>query len=84
MNKCSFIINMLNERMFTLKQGGTVYIKLRKHRESQKLTQKDVAEKAGITERGYQNYELGLRKPNVDTAIRIADALNSSVEELFR
>ena len=80
MNKCSYIINT-NEQMFILKQGGTVYIK---HRESQKLTQKDVAEKAGITERGYQNYELGLRKPNVDTAIRIADALNSSVEELFR
>ena len=64
-------------------KGGTVYIKLKTTREKQGFSQKAVAQKAGITERGYQNYELGLRKPNVDTAIRIAKALNSTVEELF-
>lgn len=52
-------------------------------REKQRLTQKAVAEKAGITERGYQNYELGLRTPKVDIALRIAKALNSTVEDLF-
>ena len=61
-----------------------MYINLKKARESLGLSQKVVATKAGITERGYQNYELGLRKPNVDTALRIATALNSTVEELFR
>lgn len=64
-------------------KGGNVYIKLKQAREEQGLSQKAVAKRAGITERGYQNYELGLRKPNVDTAICIAKALNRTVEELF-
>ena len=38
------------------------------------LTQVEIAKKASITERAYQNYEAG-RKPRSDVAIRIADAL---------
>ena len=47
------------------------------------FTQVQVANKAGIAERMYQEYEYGKRKPGVETAIRIAKILNSTVEELF-
>ena len=61
-----------------------VNVKLRATRENLGLTQLQVAEKANIAERAYQNYEYGKRNPSVRTAIRIAKALNSSVEELFQ
>lgn len=65
-------------------KGGKLYIELKKAREKQGFSQKQVAKLAQITERGYQNYELGIRKPNVDTAIRIAQVLKSDVETLFK
>lgn len=49
-------------------------IKLIERRNKTGLTQVEVAEKAGIHERVYQNYEAG-RIPKADIAIRIADAL---------
>ena len=52
-------------------------------RKGRALTQKDVSKLAGINERVYQNYEYGLITPNVYTAMRIADVLNSSVYECF-
>ena len=47
------------------------------------LTQLDVATKANISLMSYQRYESGLRRPNVDTAKSIAEALNSTIEEIF-
>lgn len=54
---------------------------LQAKRQSTGLTQAQVAEKAGITARGYQRYEADQnsknhREPNITTAIRIADALD--------
>lgn len=57
---------------------------LKKQREKIGLTQVQVAEKAGITERSYQYIEAGKRQPNVQTAILIAKVLNSTVEKLFK
>ena len=51
-------------------------------RENNGLTQKEVAKKVGVSERMYQKYEYGTT-PNAETAIRIAKALNSTVEELW-
>lgn len=50
-------------------------IKLIERRNKAGLTQVEVAAKAGIQERAYQNYELGTRTPKADIAIRIADAI---------
>ena len=47
------------------------------------LTQKQVAARVGISERSYQYYETGERMPDVQTAIRISRALNSTVEDLW-
>ena len=46
-------------------------------------TQAQVAKEVGISEQMYQRYEHDKNTPNVRTAIRIARALNSTVEDLF-
>ena len=48
------------------------------------LTQKQVADLVDLAESAYQRYERGERTPNVFMAIRIAKALNTTVEELFQ
>ena len=58
-------------------------MKLRVAREKAKLTQKQVAKKADIAERLYQDYEYDKCEPAVRTAIRIAKALQTTVEEIF-
>lgn len=57
--------------------------KLKTTRETEGLTQVQVAEKAKISEISYQRIEYGNQLPNVKTAKLIAKALNSTVEELF-
>ncbi len=47
------------------------------------LTQLQVALKSGVSYRSYQAIEAGKRLPNVLSAIEIASALNTTVEELF-
>lgn len=58
-------------------------MELRAAREASGKTQKQVAELAGVAERQYQDYEYDRFEPGVRTAIRIARALHSTVEELF-
>lgn len=59
-------------------------LSLKTIREQKQLTQTEVALKAGISLRAYQNYEANLRVPNVYVATAIAKALKSSVETLFK
>ncbi len=58
-------------------------IKLKHAREKMNLTQEEVANKICVAIRAYQNYEAGVRLPRVDTALRIANALNVDVKEIF-
>ena len=44
-------------------------------------TQAQVAKEVGISEIGYQSHERGTRTPIVTTALKIAKALNSTVEK---
>lgn len=57
--------------------------KLKEYRTKQKLSQQAVADKIGIGIRIYQYYEADQKEPAVRTAIRIARALGTTVEELF-
>lgn len=57
--------------------------KLRQAREKAKLTQTEVAEKAGITPMCYQRYEYGVRVPKVTVALKLAEILNVGISELF-
>ena len=56
---------------------------LKERREQLNLTQKDVAKAVGIAESAYQRYERGVRIPNARTAIKVARALNTTVESLY-
>lgn len=56
---------------------------LRDRREQKSKTQTDMAKVGSISLRAYQMYEYGTRVPNARTAILIARALNTTVEELW-
>jgi len=56
--------------------------KLKEKRLALGLTQAEVAEKVGIAESAYQRYEYG-RIPNAQTAVKIARALDTTVENLY-
>ena len=57
--------------------------KLKAARKASGKTQAQVAKESGIAEVAYQMYEYGKREPRVRTAIRIAQTLDATVEELF-
>ena len=59
-------------------------MRLKAAREKSGKTQAQVAKEAGITEVAYQRYEYDKVEPGVRTAIRIARALGTTVEALFR
>ena len=46
-------------------------------------TQKDLAAYLGISERGYQNYEMGKREPSLDVLKRLADYLGVTTDYLL-
>lgn len=52
-------------------------------REELKLTQKDVAKCCEILTQAYQRYEYGTCIPSVEIALKIAQALDTTVEKLF-
>lgn len=58
-------------------------MELKAAREVSGKTQAQVAKESQIAESAYQRYEYDRCEPSVRTAIRIARALNSTVEELF-
>ena len=56
---------------------------LRVKRKEAGLLQEEVAKLSGITTRVYQHYEYGDRVPGVYAALKLAKALNTTVEMLF-
>lgn len=58
-------------------------MQLRAAREKSGKTQAQVAKEIGVSELSYQRYEYDKREPGVRTAIRIAHAVNSTVEQLW-
>ena len=51
-------------------------------RQKNGLKQQDVADGAGLSLRGYQNYERGLREPQMTALIALADFYDLSLDEL--
>ena len=56
--------------------------KLKKLRLLLGCTQAQMADLLGITVRGYRNYELGAREPELSILIKLADYFNVSLDEL--
>lgn len=80
------IIKMKHAQVGVFALKGMITVKatiLKKVREEKGFTQVEVADKANIAIRTYQNYEAGERVPNVHIALSLARVLNSPVEELF-
>ncbi len=57
--------------------------KIRHRREELHLTQQQVADKVGTSQQSFRLYERGEREPMISTALKIARALESTLEELF-
>lgn len=57
--------------------------KLRDLREDNDLTQDELAKKLNITRSALGNYETGIREPDINLLIRIADFFNVTLDYLL-
>ena len=55
---------------------------LKRLRATRGITQKQLGEFIGASERGIQNYEMGTRKPAYDTLIALAEYFDVSIDYL--
>ena len=55
---------------------------LKKLRLSKGITQKQLADSIGASERGIQNYEIGVRKPTYEILLALADYFDVSLDYL--
>lgn len=61
---------------------ATIEEKIKQIRKEKGMTQKELAEKMGVTYTVISGYERGKRKPKIETIIRIANALNVSTFDI--
>ena len=52
-------------------------------RKAKRVTQKEVAQSTGISERNYQDYEANVKKPGFDNLIALAEFFEISVDYLM-
>lgn len=56
---------------------------LKELRNMKKLTQREVAEKIGVTTTHYNQVELGKRRPSISSASKIADVYGLEIYEVL-
>ena len=71
-------------RVLNKKERVKITNSLKFYRRKKGLSQAKLAKMVGISETHYQNAEYGLTKPNIEIALLLADALETTVEELFK
>ena len=57
--------------------------KLREYRTEGNYRQRDLAEKIGVTRQAFSCYELGIAKPPLDKAKKLADIFGVTIEDIF-
>lgn len=57
---------------------------IKKLRESEGLTQKDLAKKIGVTYQTIGHWETGRRKPTFDKLIKLSKIFEISIDELIK
>ena len=57
--------------------------KLKKLRKEQKLSQQEFAQKIGIPQPRYSNYETGTSEPNIETLLKIANYYKVSIDYIL-
>lgn len=55
---------------------------IKREREKQNISQKDLAEAVNVTQQAISLFEQGVKVPGIITAVNIAKKLNTTVEEL--
>ena len=58
--------------------------KIKKYREANKMTQKDIAEILEVEPGTISKYESGMIEPNIESLKRLADTFNITVDELIK
>lgn len=58
-------------------------IRIRKFREAQKISQKELAQRIGVSNSRISNWEQGLNRPDADILAKLCQALNVSPSELL-
>lgn len=59
-------------------------VTIKQLRKAKGMTQKDLALKAGVSLQSIHRYEAEDRSPSIDIAIRIAQALGCTVDDLIQ
>ncbi len=54
------------------------------YRNKKNLSQQNVADYLGISRQAYCNYEIGKREASYETLLKLAECLETSVDELLR
>lgn len=57
--------------------------RVRRHRRAQDLTQQELADRVGVTRQTVVSVERGRYNPSVGLALKLAQVLGATVEELF-
>jgi Fic family protein len=58
--------------------------KIKKYRELQKMTQKNIAEILGVEPGTISKYESGIIEPNIDSIKKLAETFNITIDELLK
>ena len=57
--------------------------RLKTLRKEKKLTQKELAEQIGISQKSYSHWETGKNEPSLENLIKLADLFEVSLDWLF-
>lgn len=75
------LINNIENNM--IDENVSIGDKIKEYREIINITQKDLAEKSGLSESAIKYYETNKRNPKLETLSKIAEALGISINDLI-
>ena len=58
--------------------------KISEFRKNKKLSQTELAELMNVSQNTISQWEIGIRSPSIKSAIKLAEILESTVEELYK
>ena len=77
---------MIQNIMLVVYQGSIendLFRKIKDTKKRKKLTQKELAEQIGISQKSYSHWETGKKEPSLENLIKLADLLEVSIDWLF-
>lgn len=77
-------VDKLNRILYNITMDKIFCENLKSARKGVGFTQKQVAEKLGVVESCYANWEQGRTEPNVDMLRKLAEIFDVSIDELIK